>query len=183
MNRIAITGGLAEGKSTVLGYLRDEGVSVLSADEVARTVFYSEPVQQGLAVALGVPAPLSRGVLAARIAADPAIRRTVNKLMHAEVWREIQASRAQAVEIPLLVEACLAPEFDRVWVVSCGRAEQLRRLSARVGSAALAKSMLAMQLPTAVKATFADRIVRTNREEARVRRYVLESYAEDCGSR
>jgi dephospho-CoA kinase len=36
--RIAITGGIAEGKSEILKYLRSRGANVISADQIAREI-------------------------------------------------------------------------------------------------------------------------------------------------
>ena len=37
--KLALTGGVAEGKSTVASYLREAGFDVVSADDLAREVF------------------------------------------------------------------------------------------------------------------------------------------------
>ena len=40
-----MTGGVAEGKSTVLGYLRDLGYRTASSDDVSRGLFHSDEIQ------------------------------------------------------------------------------------------------------------------------------------------
>jgi dephospho-CoA kinase len=170
---IAVTGGIAEGKSTVLGYMASAGVSTLSSDAVAREVFEEPEVQRELSRLINSE-KVDRDALRARIAEEPHLRREVNRLMHPFVWKKIRNSKAVAVEIPLLLEACLQGEFARVWIVTCGPEEQLRRLARRLGSEDQAKKLIASQLPTQAKLVFGDRIVRTNEPPTGVCHRVVE---------
>ncbi|HCE01471.1 MAG TPA: dephospho-CoA kinase [Armatimonadetes bacterium] len=172
--RIAITGGICEGKSTVCGYLRELGYAVANADEAAREVFEEEPVQRALALALGCEAPVSRQQVRDRLALDPDFRRTLNRITHPRILERLDQLEASFVEVPLLVEACLQGRFDRVWVVTCGPEEQLRRLAQRLGSKAEARRLMATQLPTRAKIPFADAVIRTNRPESDVQAFVAE---------
>lgn len=106
------------------------------------------------------------------MSASTQVRRAVNSAMHRMVLEELVGSGAQAVEVPLLCEACLTDAFPYVWVVTCGLEEQTRRLRTRLGSEAAANSAMAWQLPTRAKLPFADAIVRTNRERADVLSHV-----------
>lgn len=173
MKKIAITGGIAEGKSTVAGYLRSAGYMTISADEIASEVFRSPEVQSQLAGALGRAGPVSAEELRLAIASDVELRRRTNAIMHPQILEKLTESSAPFAEVPLLIETCLQGHFDRVWVVTCGIDEQLRRLTARLGDIELAHALLATQLPTAAKTPFADLIVRTNHAETDVMRYVL----------
>jgi dephospho-CoA kinase len=172
MSRIAITGGIAEGKSTVLGYCKLAGYETLSADEVARDVFEANGVQGALAELLGCEPPVSRQALRTAIQADPEVRRSVNAITHPQILARMTESSARFVEVPLLIETCLHPEFDHIWVVTCGLEEQLTRLSTRIGEAE-AKALIATQLPSSAKTPFADLIIRTNQPERSVCTYVL----------
>lgn len=176
MGRVAITGGIAEGKSTVLGYLRSLGYRTASADEVAKGVFDDPEVQNRLADAIGAKAPIDTATLRQAIAANSKIRRTINQITHAEIARRLLEIEADYYEVPLLIEACLQGEFDSVWVATCGPEEQLRRLSNRIG-AREAVQLLGAQLPTSAKLPFADVVIRTNSTErsvfANVRRYAF----------
>jgi len=174
--RLAITGGIAEGKSTVLGYARDAGYAVLSADEIAREVFENEQIQLFLKDSLG---STDRLLVRSRIAQDCSFRRKLNSAMHPAVITRIAASDATIVEIPLLIEAVLFPLFESIWVITCGREEQRNRLFARIGDEVLTDALLSTQLCGEVKIPFADRIVRTNLDESSVKRYVLESLTID----
>ncbi|MCC7231058.1 MAG: dephospho-CoA kinase [Fimbriimonadaceae bacterium] len=179
--RIAITGGIAEGKSTVLGYLRELGYSTASADDVAREVFDQPDVQAALQARLHVEGPVGREWLRQRVSESPEVRRGVNRIMHRSILEALFRHPATFFEIPLLLETCLQGRFDRVWVVTCGPEEQTRRLVERVGNSEEARKMLATQLPSGAKWVFADEIVRTNTTELSVREYVLAAVASEFG--
>ena len=113
--------------------------------------------------------------------ADPSIRRAVNRITHPAIFDRIQNAGAQFIEVPLLIEACLQGEFDRVWVVTCGPEEQLRRLTARLQSAEAATVLLRTQLTSRVKIVFADSVIRTNQPEFSVKRDVTVAVEFDLG--
>jgi dephospho-CoA kinase len=160
--KIAITGGIAEGKSTVLAHLGSLGYAVASADEIAREIRDDPAVQARIAEALGITLPFDVAKLRERVAQSESARRQLNQLLHPETRRRIQACEASFIEVPLLIEAVLMSDFDQIWVVTCGIAEQRRRLVARLQNEALADQILASQLKTRAKLPFADKILRTN---------------------
>lgn len=176
---IAITGGIAEGKSTVLAALARLGFRTLSSDEVARAVYETAEVQDGIARIVGIEAP-SREDVRAAIAAKPSRRRELNALMHRPIWARVLEFQPEFVELPLLIEACLHPEFRKVWVVTCGPEEQRRRLLERVGNPTLADQLIRTQMSSRAKAVFADRIVRTNGELDNVLAFVQSAASADC---
>ncbi len=146
----------------MLALLAGMGAKTASADDIAAGAVSSPEVARQVEAALGV-SPLDREGLRALVLADPTARRRLNAIVHPAVARAVLTCGADVVEVPLLIETCLHPAFDRVWVVTCGPEEQLRRLTARLGSEDAARRLVASQLPTRVKCAFADAIVRTNR--------------------
>ena len=159
--RIAVTGGVAEGKSTVVASLAKRGLRCVSADEFAREVRGEPQTRRLIAGEFGLDVDgLEDGLRHAL--ADPAARRRLNELMHPLVWSRLQATPHDVAEVPLLVEACLQDAYDYVVVVTCGPAEQRRRLVERLGDEALADQILRTQLPSRAKKPFADLIVRTD---------------------
>lgn len=168
----AVTGGIAEGKSTVLAYLAELGFSTLSADAVAAGIFQDPEVNKMLAAAASEPWPISAQTLRGALTSRPEVRRATNRIMHPRIEEQIRQSGADFIEVPLLVETCVQGHFDQVWVVTCGPAEQRRRLSERYGPSLNAFDLLATQLPTSVKIPFADEVFRTNRTFTTVRRDV-----------
>lgn len=179
MTRIAITGGVAEGKSTVLRYLQELGYAVESSDRIARQIFLSDEIQAELASLLGVATPVLPEQIRVGMQ-DDAIRRGLNALTHPRILAALDSSDAAFFEVPLLIEACLQERFGRVWVVTCGRDEQIRRLTERIGASA-AEALIGTQLATRAKIPFGDRIVRTNQPESTVKRFVTEAAQLDLG--
>jgi dephospho-CoA kinase len=170
--RIAVTGGIAEGKSTVLATVREMGIPVYSADDEARALL-SRPVwQERVAAALGLSLPLDRNLVRTRILESDEARRTLNGILHRPILNTLLGHSEGFFEVPLLVETCAMGRFDQVWVATCGLAEQQRRLRDRVGDEALVEKLLATQLPTRAKTPFADVIVRTDRPPLSVSEYV-----------
>jgi dephospho-CoA kinase len=157
-----VTGGVAEGKSTVVRILEGLGLTSASADRIAAEVVSSPDVARAIEGRVGVH-PSDRATLRERLANDPAARRAVNAIVHPSVARAVLASEVDVVEVPLLLETCLQGHFARVWVVTAAPRSSSPGLAARLGSEEEARRLVAAQLPTATKAPFADAIVRTNR--------------------
>lgn len=179
--RLAITGGPGEGKSTVLSYLRDAGFETASSDVFARELWESASFRLQVGALLGVDRQASPDEAREAMASDPSFRRALNRISHPQIVEAMLRSLAQAFEVPLLVETCLHPLFERVWLVTCGPELQEQRLFERYGNLSTVRKFIASQLPNEVKSTFADRILRTNVSEACVRANVLEALAEDFG--
>lgn len=177
--KLAITGGIAEGKSTVASYVREAGIEVASADEIAREVFESSDVQSELSNVFGLPLPVSPESVRNLVFQDQSRRRHLNACLHPRIWRRMAEVEAPVIEVPLLFETVLQGRFDRIWVVTCGPDEQLRRLAARLGDEQLARNQLNAQLKTYIKCAFADRIIRTIGEQTAVRSYVSEAIRRD----
>ncbi len=169
--RVAVTGGIAEGKTTVVRYLAELGFQTASSDQFARECFQEPDVQRQLAKILDSDEPVVPARLRAAIESSSSVRRQVNRVMHPGVVSRIQASKAQFIEVPLLIEACLHPLFDQVWVVTCGPEEQLRRLRERDGTSPVG-TLVESQLSSFAKTPFGDVVVRTNLPLETVKRFV-----------
>lgn len=171
--RVAITGGVCDGKTTVLAALGQAGHATISADDVVRRLYSTPSFLDKLSRQLGdqaiVGGRFCREWVRDSALRDPSFRRRLNRLVHPQVAREIReelnafGSRLVFVEVPLLIEAAMQGQFDRVWVVDAGRAERRRRLLERLnGDEEAAMAVLRTQLPTEAKIAFADRILRTD---------------------
>ena len=178
MLKIALTGGIATGKSYVLDRFRARGVPCLDADELAHGVLEAG-TQATAAIAarfgpdvLRADGSVDRGKLGPIVFADPAARRELESLTHPAVYRAIAAGlRAfeltegppfAVVAIPLLYETGHASDYDRVIVTVCAPEMQIARLVARGMSEADARRRLAAQMPAADKAERADFVIRTD---------------------
>jgi dephospho-CoA kinase len=177
MVRVALTGGIATGKSTVLRRLTAAGIPVIDADLLARQVvargtpgFDAVVARFGPGV-VAAAGDLDRRALGARVFADPAARAALEAIVHPAVYVAIAAwfaglpaaTRVAVADIPLLFETGRAGDFDRVVVVACSRDEQRRRLRTRDGlTDAEVDARLAARWPIEHKANRADRVIWTN---------------------
>jgi dephospho-CoA kinase len=178
MLRVALTGGIATGKSHVLEQFRRLGVPCLDADALAHGVTApgTEATQAivdrfGPAI-LDAEGGVDRQKLAAIVFAHPAARRDLEAIVHPAVYRAIAAGlRAfellggfplAVVDIPLLFETGRQTDFDRVVATICPRPMQVARLLARGMSETEAEQRLAAQMPADDKAARADLVIRTD---------------------
>jgi dephospho-CoA kinase len=170
--RVALTGGIASGKSTVARLFAERGVPVIDTDEIAHDLTRpGAPAVARIVAALGAdlegPAgELDRKALRARIFADPQARRTLEALLHPLIAAEMNRRSTEAggvyqiVVVPLLFETGMEAAFDRVLVVDSPEIEQLRRLQARDGeTAASAQRMLAAQSRRSERLRRADDVI------------------------
>lgn len=170
---LAVTGGIAEGKSTVVGYLAEAGFRCVSADDLVRSVVQRPEVAAPLGTLRRKASAETNEQFLDAMASDVGLRRRVNALLHAPVVEAMLDSDAQVFEVPLLFETCLQGLFHRVWVVTCGPEEQIRRLTMRTGDEGRSRRLIASQLSSDIKVAFADRIVRTNQPPFDVHSHVV----------
>lgn len=175
--KVAITGGVGEGKSTILGWIAEEGWPVHSSDKAARAVFADPEVNHELARLAGRKLAIEPAELRASMLGDPKVRRRVNAFLHPLIGKLTPEAPA-FFEVPLLIEACLQSRYDRVWVVTCGPEEQRRRLLDRYSDPALVEALIAVQLPTSEKLLFADSVFRTNAPFQHVRSLLRQALQE-----
>src|SRR5579872_1266297 len=145
--RVGVTGGIAEGKSTVLRYLREAGYSVASADDIARKVSAEPDVRAQIGRLAGLTSDFTTAELRHHLMSDIGLRRALNAALHPRIIAELRATSADFVEVPLLIETAIQSSFDEIWVVTCGAEEQVARLNLRTGDEAVSKQFLALQLP------------------------------------
>lgn len=177
MLRVALTGGIATGKSYVAQRLRRAGVPVVDADVLAREVV--APGTPGLSAVtqrfgpsvLDPKGALNRAALAAIVFSDAAARRDLERIVHPAVRSAIDEfldrlppETAFAVaDIPLLYETNRAQDFNAVVVAACPPEMQVERVMARNGATrADAERRLAAQLPIGAKVQRADYVVDTS---------------------
>jgi dephospho-CoA kinase len=173
MIRIALTGSIGMGKSTVARMFERAGIAVFDADAVVRQL-------QGpggrLVERIGELFPgtvrcgtLDRECLAHIVLGDPAKLASLEQIVHPAVREarerfiaEHPGAPALVFEIPLLFETGGAKEFDKVVVVSAPREVQRGRVLARPGmTAARFDSILARQMPDEEKRRQADFVIDT----------------------
>jgi dephospho-CoA kinase len=159
--RIAITGGIASGKSTLIKMLRDRGISTLSADALAGDVLWEKDVQAQLMSYFSTSEPVTPVVLKTLLSQGDENRRAINRIMHPIIAEQLNQTTALAIEVPLLFETCLQVNFQSIWVASCSREAQLSRLQERYGNTA-SFGQISWQLDSKVALSFADSIIKTD---------------------
>lgn len=178
MLKVALTGGIATGKTYVADRLRARGIPVLDADVLAHGVMApGTEATAAIAARFGsdVLAPdgsVNRAKLGPIVFADPAARTELEAIVHPAVFRateagirafELTGSYAMAVvDVPLLYETGGDKKFDRVIVTTCPVPVQIARMMERGLSEAAARQRIAAQLPSDVKAAKADFVIDTS---------------------
>jgi dephospho-CoA kinase len=156
---IALTGGIASGKSAVAELFAKLDVPVLDTDQIARDVVAPGTPALGQLVAefgpeiLDAQGRLDRSSMRERVFSDPQQRRKLEAITHPAIRAELARRSAaaggdyQIHVIPLLVETGRAEAYDRVLVVDCPEEAQIERLMARDGtSREQAAEMLSAQV-------------------------------------
>ncbi len=194
MVSIGLTGGYASGKSTVAGMLEALGAAVVDADRLAHEAIrrggpgWQEAIEAFGPGILGAGGEIDRAALGRLVFAAPELRAKLEGIIHPRVIAAIRAAREQAradgapafvAEVPLLFEAGLAGEYDRVWVVTTDpqRQRDLARARDRLSEEELA-ARLAAQMPLAEKERRADLVLRNDGDPAALRSQVERAWTE-----
>jgi dephospho-CoA kinase len=169
MLRVALTGGIASGKTAVSDRLGERGAVVIDADLLAREVVEPgtstlEQVVQRFGPGVLSGQQLDRAALGRLVFADGAARRDLEAIIHpavraraAQIESEAPPAGVVVHVIPLLVETGQQDDFDLVVVVDCDPEVQLQRLRDRNGlTAAEAAARLAAQATRAERLAAAD---------------------------
>ena len=151
--RVALTGGIATGKSYCLQQFVALGAPVIDADALAHAAL--APGSSGAAEAMAAFGTTDRGKLGALVFKDPSALRALEAIIHPRVYEGIEdwfrGLKATApfgiADIPLLFETGHERDFDRIIITSCRPEQQRERLIARGLSGADADARIASQLP------------------------------------
>ena len=185
MIKIALTGSIGMGKSTVAKMFEAAGIPVFDADAAVRQM---QGPGGALIEKIGELFPgcvragtLDRECLAQIVLADRSKLAALEGIVHPAVreWRDAfiarnRDARSLVFEIPLLFETGSEKDFDKVVVVSAPAQVQRPRVLAREGmSEAKLDSILARQVPDEEKRRRADFLIDTSGDlsttEAQVR--------------
>lgn len=173
---VGLTGGIASGKSTVSCMMKEMGVPVVDADLIARQVV--EPGKRAwtkIQKAFGEEVfhesgEINRERLGQVVFTDMEKRRTINKITHPEIYREIQwqvlryllkGEQFVLLDLPLLYESnkCTGYLFKTI-VVTCEDELQLERLMARnMYTEKEAIARIEAQMPLEKKCKMADFVI------------------------
>ena len=172
--RVALTGGIASGKTTVANLFAARGVPLIDTDLIAREVV--EPGQPALAAAAAAFGPdvldpqgrLDRRRLREIIFAEAAARARLEAILHPAIRAEMERQSAavanispyQLLVIPLLAEGGRRDHVDRVLVVDAPESMQVERLMVRDSvTREQAQASLRAQASRAARLAMADDVV------------------------
>lgn len=169
---VALSGGIASGKSTIAHLFAQLGVPIIDADIIARQVVevgtpaleqITQHFSQEILLENG---ELDRSQLREIIFNNDHERLWLNSLLHPIIAQETQKQFAQQTKpyviwvVPLLIENNLHQLADRVLMIDIPEALQLERLINRDRiSESLAKKMIATQVCLTDRLAFADDII------------------------
>lgn len=170
-----MTGNIACGKSAVEALLRERGIPVIDADQVARDVVApGQPTLEAITARFGTEllqadGSLDRAALGGIVFADEAARRDLEALTHppiiAETLRRVAGLAAAGHELAvvsaaLMVESGSYAGYAGLLVVTCDQQVQLQRLTDRDSlSREDALARVDSQLSQQNKASYADAVI------------------------
>ena len=176
--RVALTGGIATGKSFCLARFAALGVPTIDADQLAHAAIapgtsgHEAVVDRFGGSVVSDTGAIDRPALARIVFEDAKARRDLEAIVHPRVYRAISEWFAELgdrreplgiADIPLLFETGREIDYDAVIVTSCPREMQIERLMRRSGfSRAEAEQRVAAQLPIEDKAAKADHMIDTS---------------------
>lgn len=179
MPLIALTGGIASGKSTIAARLAEHGAIVVDADALVRHVQRpGSPVLDAIAAEFGddvldETGGLRRAVLGERVFGDPVALARLNGLVHPAVAAESRRRFDEAFaadpgaivvyDVPLLAEARGTGEWDQVIVADAPAEVRIRRMIEQRGMTEDdARRRIASQASDVERRALADVVVDTS---------------------
>ena len=174
MLKVALTGGIGSGKSTVAEFLDELGAFVIDSDQLARDVVErGTPGYEAVLAAFGdgilTDGEIDRAKLAEIVFKDVAARATLESIIHPLVReaaektvRNLPSDAVVINQIPLLVETDGAKRFDFVITVSADEEVRRRRLMERGMKDYEITKRLAAQVNDAAREAIAHSIIRNN---------------------
>jgi len=169
---IGITGSFGSGKTTVAKMFAKLGAYAIDADKIYHSLIrpgkscYKKIVRQFGKGMLGRTGQIDKGKLGKIVFKDKAKLKTLNRLTHPEVIKEIKKiikagkGKVIVIEAPLLIESGFYKQVDKVILVANDREEQVKRIRESRGLAAKETfKRIRMQMPFKKKLAFADFII------------------------
>lgn len=165
--RIGITGGIATGKTTFLGLLKEMGFLTFSCDEVVEQLYKEPEVTKKVKELFGFSSDLDKIKILEAIVSDPGLKKRLEEVFHPRVkdrmlnfFREAEkkGEKVVFVEVPLLFECGWEKYFDEVWVITCSKTTQEKRIRERFPYCSLMMKLRDLQIPLEEKEKRAHRV-------------------------
>jgi len=190
MLRWGLTGGIASGKSTVAGMLREQGFAVIEADRISHRLMEKDGAAYAAVVGLlgesilDSDKSIKRSRVAAIVFNDRDKLQQLNAIIHPKVEQALAkefvelekagASPVAFVEAALVFEAGMHKKLDGVVVAWSLPEQQLARLMERGMSEAEARKRMAAQMPVSEKMALATEKIDCSSSREETRRQVTE---------
>jgi len=177
MIRIAITGGIACGKSLAASFMEEAGVAVCEADTVAHalmkpgTAVFHRLVEEFGPGILSADGMIDRRILGELVFNDRGKLARLNAAVHPAVraqiaqWlahKEKSGAKVAAAVIPLLFEADMASGWDAVVCIACATPVQMARLRARGLGESDCRARIDAQMPIEEKSRKSEFTIRND---------------------
>lgn len=168
---IGITGGIGSGKTTVTEYLSKRGFPVVDADGISRNLMDEEDTAFEVVGAFGKGildshGNIDRKKLREMVFCDKRLLERLNSIFHPKIRARIEKDMADLkkegndiifLDAPLLIENNLDRMVDEVWIVSCSKETQIKRVMKRDDSKRTEiEQIIKRQMPLEEKLKHAD---------------------------
>lgn len=191
--KVAVTGGLSSGKSTVCHLFEIIGARVLSADAIVHQLlspktslgkqliglFGNDVIKDG---------KFDRKAIASRVFSDAQLLKQLEEILHPAVYAEMknyyhsidnpQQSPLFVVEVPLLFESDYPDWFDTIIAVEAPEEQCIKRFEAIGGSKEEFMRRMQHQLSTKEKSQRADYLIMNNQDINTLKQCVMQIYQE-----
>ncbi len=170
---IGLTGGIACGKSNISSTLKSNGVPVIDADEISRSLTAAggqalPAIRKEFGDGVFNGEELNRRALSDIVFSDPEKREALNGILHPMVLSEIRRQMAEqtgpvVMDVPLLYEVGMDSWCQEIWCAYVPQKEQVRRLRKR-GQISYREALrrIHSQMPVMEKRKRADHVIRTD---------------------
>lgn len=170
---VAITGGIATGKSTVSNLFKKSGFVVINADELIHKIYQLEDTisfVNGLCPNAVKENSIDFVVLREKFFNDNSLKTQLESFLYQKLPGEFVSSIPKGTEVvfydvPLLFEKALNDKVDQIIVVSANKETQLERLAQRDKSSSkdTNEKIISQQWPLSKKEALADFVIFNNK--------------------
>lgn len=195
LKKLAITGGLACGKSSVSRFIKELGAYTISADDIVHQLLSSETslgreVIKLLGPRILVNQQIDRSLVAEIVFQEPSLLQALENLIHPPVYEEIEKKYLEqqnkiypptlfVAEIPLLFESGGEKNYDFTLAVVADPEICLDRFLKKMkGNSEAFRLRVAHQLPSLDKAIKADYVIMNSNSLSQLQEKTKELYQE-----
>ncbi|MCD6548116.1 MAG: dephospho-CoA kinase [Thermodesulfobacterium sp.] len=190
MKKIAITGNLGTGKTTILKILQDLGFSTFSCDEAVKELYEDLDVKEGIVKIFGkeileTEGEINKKRILEKILKDQELKKRLENILHPlvkekflEFIKENEKEKVIFAEVPLLFEIGWESLFDEIWVVSCSEKTQKERIAKKGLEENIGSEILKFQLPLKEKEKRAHKIIFSEKDIKELKEEIKEMLKE-----